>query len=232
MQLHNMNIQTFILIFSLALLSACNSVAVKNQKFQIKNHAFLKANKSTTAVILCHGRGKHPRWLVVDPLRKAIHQQLNYHTLSLQMPKDDIPWKDYQYLFPEAFQTIKNSIQYLKTEHQVKKIILIGHSMGSRMGSAFLSANPESHLDGFIGIGMRNNGEHPLDARQNLTAVKIPVLDLFGNGGTRKDANHAKARKSLISKTYQQVMIENANHKFTRHEKEMIDAAITWLKKR
>jgi len=218
-----------LLIICIGLLSGCIQKPVKNSVFQLKDHAFLQANTSTSAVILCHGRGKHPHWLVVDPLRKAIHQQLNYHTLSLQMPKGDIPWKDYQHLFPEAFNTLKNSINYLKTEHKVKKIFLIGHSMGSRMGSAFLSTNPEAGIVGFIGIGMRNNGDHPLDAQENLTSVKIPVLDLFGNGGSRKDANHAKARESLISNTYQQIMIENANHKFTLHEKEMIDTVINWL---
>ena len=218
------------LIICIVLLSSCMQKSVKNSAFQPKDHAFLQANASTSAVILCHGRGKHPRWLVVDPLRKAIHRQLNYHTLSLQMPKDDIPWKDYQYLFPEAFNTIKNSINYLKRQYKVKKIFLIGHSMGSRMGSAFLSANPKTDINGFIGIGMRNNGDHPLDAKSNLSSVKIPVLDLFGNGGDRKDTNHAKAREPLISKSYQQIKIKNADHKFINHKQQMIDTVIAWLK--
>lgn len=137
------------LFFLLLLLSGCNNTALKDTVFNIQQHAFLAAKDSTTAVILSHGRGKHTRWKVVEPLRKAIHQQLNLHTLSLQMPVDAGNWKGYQYLFPQAFETIDQSIQYLKQHHDVAKIYLIGHSMGSRMAAAYLAAKPAEHISGF-----------------------------------------------------------------------------------
>ena len=225
-----MTIKTTLILLSLFFISACNTKPVSEREFQIHDHAFLQTIGSATAVILCHGRGKHPRWLVVDPLRKQIHKQMGFHTLSLQMPIDDeIDWQDYRYLFPQAFQTIKDSIIYLKEKHQVEKVFLIGHSMGSRMASAYLASTAEHGITGFIGIGMRNNGEHPLDASVNLSKIKLPVLDLFGNGGNLKDFYHAKDRSPLISKLYKQQMVKNADHKFTQHQQEMVKSVIHWL---
>lgn len=223
--------KTALYLLSLLLITACNNKTIKSDNFQIQDHAFLQAVNTSTAVILCHGRGKHPHWLVVDPLRKQINKGLGFHTLSLQMPTDDeIAWQDYRHLFPKAFQTIENSIKYLTKNHHVKKVFLIGHSMGSRMASAYIAATPSHKISGFIGIGMRNNGEHPLNVGENLINTDIPVLDLFGNGGNRKDFYHAKDRSQLISDNYKQIMITGANHKFTQHQEKMITAVINWLK--
>ena len=223
--------KSLLFIVCILLISSCNTTTIKTNKFELQDHAWLKADHSKVAVILCHGKDKHPRWKVVEPLRKEIHWQLKLHTLSLQMPVDDIYWKDYQYLFPQAFQTIDQSIKYLKETHGVTKIFLLGHSMGSRMASAYIASRPGHDITGFIGIGMRNNGEHPLDVKINLQNINIPVLDLFGDGGNGRDFRHAGEREQLISKQYQQVLIKNANHKFSQHQSEMITAVISWLSK-
>lgn len=213
-------------------LSSCNSSSIKANYFDIKDHAFLKAGNSKIAVILCHGRDKHPRWKVVEPLRKEINHQLNWHSLSLQMPIGDSDWTSHQYLFPQAFQTIDQGINFLKEKHGVTKIFLLGHSMGSRTGAAYLAAKNNHKISGFIGIGMRNNGGYPLNAKYSLENIKTPVLDLFGDGGNGADLEHANDRKSLLSERYLQVKIKNANHKFTQHQPEMISSVIDWLKDR
>jgi len=63
-----------------------------------------------------------------------------------------------------------------------------------------------------------------------MERLSIPVLDLFGNGGNRKDSNHARSREPLASKSYQQIKIEITDHKFTNHEQQMIDTVTAWLK--
>jgi len=225
-----MTIKAILILLSLILLNACITKPDSEQEFRIQDHAFLQASRSSTAVILCHGRGKHPRWLVVEPLRKQINEQLGYHTLSLQMPTDDeIDWQDYQFLFPAAFKTIEKSIKYLKEQHQVSHIFLIGHSMGSRMASAYIASTSDHGISGFIGLGMRNNGNPPLDARENLRDVDLPVLDIYGDGGNLKDYYHANDRTSLVSTNYKQLLIKNADHKFTQHQQEMIKSVINWL---
>jgi hypothetical protein len=47
---------------------------------------YLDGGLSKVCVVLAHGQGLSPNSQVVGPLRKGIHRELGYHTLSLQMP--------------------------------------------------------------------------------------------------------------------------------------------------
>ena len=75
-----------------------------------ENSVYLDGGTTKKALILAHGRGKHPTWKVVNPLRKGIHEKLGYHTLSLQLPNDDKKWKKYADDFPEAYKTIIDGV--------------------------------------------------------------------------------------------------------------------------
>ncbi len=189
---------------------------------------YIDGGKGKIGVILAHGKGKHPTWLVVDPLRKEINNKLGYHTLSLQMPIGYGNWKDYADGFSSAYNIIKNGINYLKKEKKVTKIYLIGHSMGSRMSSAFVSANPEHSISGLVVAGCRNNGGYPLSCKKNLQNINIPVLDIWG-GNNSKDSDSALERESMISNRYTQVKISGANHKFEGYEAELVDAVVKWI---
>ena len=65
---------------------------------------FIDGGDSKVALILAHGRGKHPTWKVVEPLRTGVNGELGYHTLSLQMPNEDKYWRDYADDFPDAYR--------------------------------------------------------------------------------------------------------------------------------
>lgn len=185
---------------------------------------------SDVAVILAHGRGKHPAWKVVDPLRKGINRKLGFHTLSLQMPNENKNWKDYADDFPKAHDTIKKGIRFLREEKAVSKIFLVGHSMGSRMASAFVSTNSQQPIDGLVIAGCRNNGGAPLSCDKNLAGVDIPVLDIWG-AEDDKDARAAKQRLSMVSSKYTQVSIAGADHRFEGFNKELVSAVVAWLSK-
>ena len=189
---------------------------------------YIDGGKSKAAVILAHGKGKHPTWLVVEPLRTGINDKLGYHTLSLQMPTGYEHWKDYADSFPDAYITIKKAIVFLKKEKGVNKIFLIGHSMGSRMSSAFVSENPEQQVSGLILAGCRNNGGYPFSCNENLQNINIPILDIWG-GDNEKDSDSALERQKMVSYTYKQVEISGANHKFKGYETELVDAVVKWL---
>lgn len=212
-------------------LTACQTDSVKTDIPNMPSNAYLDGKNSTVGVVLCHGRGKYPTWLVVDPLRKGINQQLGYHTLSIQMPTVDGKWWEYESLFPDAYRRIDAAVRYLKEEKNVQKVYLMGHSMGSRMATAYLNQNPDSGIAGFIGVGIRNEGGGRLDSNLNLRMVTLPVLDLYGDGGDGKDAEHARIRSDMVDDRYQQVLIPGANHKFTQHEKQMVDSVVSWLRK-
>jgi pimeloyl-ACP methyl ester carboxylesterase len=197
---------------------------------QPDDSVYLEGEGNTSGLILAHGKGKHPKWLVVDPIRKGVNEKLGYHTLSLQMPTGYSNWKDYADGFPDAYRIIKDAIAFLKNEKGVTTVYLLGHSMGSRMASAFLSENPGHGLTGLIVAGCRNNGDHPLSCDQNLEKVNIPVLDIWG-GDDGKDSNAAAERKSMISDIYTQVEIPSANHKFEGYEVALVEAVVAWLRK-
>ena len=195
----------------------------------IPDNAYLDGGKSDKAVILCHGRGKHPTFDVVDPLRKGIHEKLGYHTVSLQMPTTGGNWRTYEEHFPDAYARIAATVKVLQ-QKGIKRIYLMGHSMGSRMTTAYLANNENHGIHGYIGVGIRNGGGEPLDSATNLESVSIPVVDIYGDGGDGKDANHAARREDLVSDTYTMLLISDANHRFTEHEDEMVKAVVGWLK--
>ncbi len=190
---------------------------------------YLDGGFSQYGLILAHGKGRNPTWLVVDPVRKGIHDQLGYHTLSLQMPTGYSDWKDYVNGFPEAYSTIEEAIAYFKNETEISKIFLFGHSMGSRMASAYVSEHPHSGLAGLIVAGCRNNGSGSLACKENLENVTIPVLDIWG-GKNGKDSRAAAERSGMVSDIYTQVEISGANHKFEGREAELVFAVKNWLK--
>lgn len=193
--------------------------------------AYLDGGGSTVAVVLCHGRAQHPKWKVVDPLRKEINRQLGYHTLSLQLPGKGRDWERYAEEFPRAYEEIQAGIDFLRKEKGVTRVYLMGHSMGSRMATAFLVEHPGSGIAGFIGVGVKNGGRYPLDSNSNLRKIKIPVLDVYGDGGDGKDKTEAETRADMVSARYEQVLIPNADHQFDVGEAEMVKAVVGWLKR-
>mgnify|MGYP003775190095 CR=1 FL=1 len=191
--------------------------------------AYLDGQQCKTALILAHGRGKHPTWKVVEPLRTGVHAQLGYHTLSLQMPNADKHWKKYADDFPGAYRTIEEAIRFLREERGVTKIYLMGHSMGSRMASAFIAQHRAQAVAGLIIAGCRNSGDAPLACDENIHQVRIPVLDIWG-GGDEKDTDAARDRHTYVSGIYKQEAIPGANHRFDGHEAEFVAAVVAWLK--
>lgn len=219
------------IFFSLIFLCLSTSTSADELEGKgVPDNAYLNGGKSETAVILCHGRGHYPTWDVVDPLRKGIHEKLGYHTVSLQMPAPGGNWREYKEHFPDAYARIAATVKILK-KNNIKRIYLMGHSMGSRMATAYLANNEKHGIHGFIGVGVRNGGGAPLDSASNLEFVDIPAVDIYGDGGDGKDAVHAERREeSLASETYKMVFIPDADHRFDGHESEMVKAVVDWLK--
>lgn len=226
-----MNALKLVLISSFLFISGCFSGSINTSVSGVPDNAYLAGKDSDVGVILCHGRAAYPTWMVVDPLRKGINTALGYHTLSIQMPAGDVDWDAYGKYFPDAYKRIHASIKALKAIG-VKKIYLMGHSMGSRMATSFLASYPDSGVDGFIGVGVRSNGGPVLNSNANLEKINIPVIDVFGDGGDKKDWWDAKDRASMVSDRYQQVLISGANHVFSMHEDDMVAVVVKWLRAR
>lgn len=190
--------------------------------------AYLDGGQSRAALILLHGRGKYPTWLVVDPLRKVVHDRLGFHTLSLQMPNEDKDASEYAEDFPRAYTTIEAGIRFLREEKGVTRVFLMGHSMGARMASAFMARHPDAPIEGLIVAGCRNNGGAPLSCSDSLGQVDVSVLDIWG-GASEHDRQSAQERSALASVFYSQVEIDDADHRFDDHEDEFTAAVIRWI---
>ena len=221
--------RNMIIVFVLAISFFTSALTFAGQP---SGSAYLDGGTSKVGIILCHGRGQHPTWKVVDPLRKDLHARLGYHTLSLQMPAAQKNWKAYAVDFPRAETEIEAGIAFLRDEKKVERIYLMGHSMGSRMATSFLANNPDAPIVGFVGVGIRNGGDEPLDSNANLRRVTLPVVDIYGDGGDGIDLKHATTRSDMVSNRYKQVFIQGANHTFDDHEEDMLKAVIDWLSER
>jgi coenzyme F420-reducing hydrogenase delta subunit len=218
------------IILSAAILRLIGCEINKIKPFNLKTDSIYLSGNIDKALILAHGRGKHPKWKVVNPVRKVVNKKLGWHTFSLQMPViNSNDFEQYVFEFDEAYERIQQAINYLKAKG-VRTIVLFGHSMGSRMMSAFVRENPKL-ADGLIVAGCRNYGDYPMNCHHHLGAIKdLKVLDMYG-GGDVKDSNSAKDRSHLISGRYTQKSIKNANHKFDGYYPELTKIVADWLSK-
>ncbi len=108
---------------------------------------------STFAAVLCHGKGGDPESHVVDPLRPELNEQLGFHTVSLRMPGGVKTVWDYDQDFLAASQEINRAVLFLQ-EKDVRRIVLIAHSLGSRMATTYLASSPSPLVQSFIGVGI------------------------------------------------------------------------------
>jgi predicted alpha/beta-hydrolase family hydrolase len=201
---------------------------------QMPKGEYRDGKDSKAAVILAHGQGLDPNGNVVGPLRRAIHKDLGFHTLSLNMPtlpgaKSLDLVEEYASTFPDAYSRIQAAIDFLRGEKGVERIYLMGHSMGGRMTSAYLANNPDAPVAGFIGVGLLAGGKEPLNTNLNLRKVKVPVIDIYAEND--RDAKAAEFRKSMVSDRFVQVPVPGATHDYRGHEKVVAEAVNGWLKK-
>ncbi len=110
---------------SLAAAALCSAAALVGAA--MPDAAYLDGKESKSAVILAHGQGADPSSEVVDPLRKSIHKELGFHTLSLQMPviagrRSPELFQEYASTFADAEQRIQTAIDFLRREKGVERV--------------------------------------------------------------------------------------------------------------
>jgi pimeloyl-ACP methyl ester carboxylesterase len=214
--------------------AAALCVFVVSAMAQMPKGEYLEGKDSKVAVILAHGQGLDPDAMVVGPLRRSIHKELGFHTLSLSMPtlagaKTLELFEEYESTFPDAYGRIQAAIDFLRKEKGVERIYLMGHSMGGRMTSAFLANHPDAPVIGFIGVGLLAGGKEPLNTNLNLRKIKIPVIDVYAEND--RDAKSAEFRRPFVSDRFLQVPVPGAKHDYRGYEKFVADAVNGWLKK-
>ena len=203
------------------------------------SHEFLSIlteaeEESNRALIVIHGTGVHPNWdQVIQPIRVEMTTR-GWNTLSIQMPilANEAEHDDYAPLFPGVIPRIDAAVAYLQAQGN-QKIVLVAHSLGSLMTSFYLSEKHPDLVKGFVAIGMSGGAKHAvMDSLQTLKSVNLPVLDLFGSDDLPEVLAHKKTKpQAALSKYFDQVEVEGANHFFDDHNDELINAISNWVDK-
>jgi len=192
-------------------------------------HKFLtlytEADSAKAGVIVVHGMGVHPDWGLIGPLRQNLPDH-GYATLSVQMPvlKADAKGDQYPPTFDEAAERIKTAVDFMAAKGY-SKIVLVTHSLGSRMSAHYLAKNPKNDVSAWVAIGA--------PAALNYDKLKFPVLDLYGENDLPHVLNTAKARAKGLSgnKKSAQIVAPKADHFFNGKDSQLLEIVRDYLNK-
>jgi len=124
---------------------------------------------------------------------------------------------------------MEEGISFLKAKG-VKRIYLIGHSMGARMTSAYLARRGNPAIVGFVAMGAWSGGGDIFNSTKHIAQLRMPVLDVYGTA-EGEDVKNATARETSIRTMpdYQQLPIHAVNHQMQGHEEELIKGVAEWI---
>jgi pimeloyl-ACP methyl ester carboxylesterase len=188
------------------------------------HHKFLTLftpSETGKAAIVVHGMGIHPDWGMVGTLRTELADR-GFATLSIQMPilAADAQGEAYPPTFPEAAERLAEAVEFLKAKGYAQ-VAIVSHSMGSRMSRVYLVGKPDPAVKSWASLGL---------SQDDYKAVKLPVLDLYGDNDLPAVLKNAGKRKqTLTGKGSKQVVVGHADHFFTGHEGEMVEAVADFL---
>lgn len=193
---------------------------------QKNKHQFLalytEAANARTGLVVVHGLGIHPDWGMVGILRSQLADQ-GYTTLSIQMPILAVDAEDSAYppTFPEAAERLQLAVKYLKGKGY-QKIVIVSHSMGSRMSHYYMRQNPPD-VAAWAALGLASS--------DTFRGIKVPVLDLYGANDFPSVLAGAKKRLASLktNPASKQVVIPNTDHFFANHEDAMVKAVKAFL---
>ncbi|MGE0557659.1 MAG: PEP-CTERM sorting domain-containing protein [Burkholderiales bacterium] len=210
--------------------------------------AVLREGTSKVGVILLHGRGERTSdGHVILPLRLDLHTK-GYTTLSIDTPLPDpvinanpANYSNFQadaalggtnYVFPELYSRVQAATDELQSRG-IERAVLVGFSMGSRLGSAYMSFGAAGSIPivGFIGVGMASdNMASLLDTPTSLAGISVPVLDLYGSLDNFTVLNSAANRAAAYAgPSYTQIEQAGTEHQWVDYEPQLISHVDRWM---
>lgn len=176
-----------------------------------------EARDAGTAVILAHGMGVHPDFGLIGELRTRLAER-GYTTLSIQMPilAADAPAARYPVLFWEADARFAAAVSFLWRK-KYRRIVLVSHSMGSRMANHYIATHPRLPLSSWISLSI-SSGEYA-----RLKSVKFPVFDVYAEHDLDAVLQGAERRGAALKRLRgsSQTMMFATDHFFAGKEKEL-----------
>ncbi len=181
---------------------------------------YTAAAGARTALVIVHGIGVHPDHGVIGTLRMGLADQ-GFSTLSIQMPvlAAEAPPQAYATTFPLAAARVAAAASWLSARGY-RDLVLVSHSMGSRMANAYFDATESPAFRGWVALGLGNEFSRRFAERK-----PVPVLDVLGDADLPAVLKHAAARKAVAeSVAGKQVMIAGADHFYAGRHPALIEA--------
>jgi predicted alpha/beta hydrolase family esterase len=179
---------------------------------------YTEARNAKRAIILAHGLGVHPDHGLIGDLRTRL-ADTGYTTLSIQMPilAADAPAARYPVLFWEADARFAAALTFLRRK-RYDKVVLVSHSLGSRMANHYIVAHPRVPLSGWISLSI-SNGEFT-----GLKRMSFPVFDVYAEKDFDVVLQGAPKRAAVLKRMRgsSQAMVFGTDHYFARKEKELV----------
>jgi dienelactone hydrolase len=188
---------------------------------EARKHRFLGIYTDTAgapaAVILVHGIGVHPDWGLIGVLRSRL-AEAGYTTLSIQMPVLAVEAESGSYTptFDEAGARLQAAVDFLKGKGN-RRIVIVSHSLGSRMTNHYLAGHPDSGITAWVAIGI--SGEFGQGGK-----LRMPILDLYGANDLPAVLDGAKKRMQTLAgiKGSRQIVSPYTDHFFTGKDDELV----------
>ena len=189
--------------------------APRTEKF-LGIHTEVKNGKG--AIVLAHGLGVHPDHDLIGELRTRL-ADAGYTTLSIQMPilAADAPAARYPILFWEADARFAAALTYLRRK-RYEKVVLVSHSLGSRMANHYVVAHPRVPLGGWVSLSI-SSGEFT-----GLKRTNFPVYDVYAEKDLEVVLQGAEKRAAVLKRMRgsSQAMVFATDHYFAKKEKELV----------
>lgn len=188
---------------------------------------YTEAARPRATIVIVHGIGVHPDHGVIGTLRTRLVDQ-GYSTLSIQMPvlAADAQADAYAPLFPDASDRIARAAEWLRAKGQTK-LVLLSHSMGSRMANAYLdTVAVASPFTAWVALGL---GQPYSGA---TARYPFPILDLYGEQDLPAVREAATRRKAVldITRGSRQSMQARADHFYTGQETALVATVDSFLR--
>jgi len=160
----------------------------------------------------------HPDYGLIGELRARL-ADAGYTTLSIQMPvlAADAPAARYPVLFWEADARFAGAVSYLWRKGQ-RRVVLLSHSMGSRMANHYVGAHPQVPLAGWISLSISSGDFAP------IKRIKFPVFDVYAENDFDAVLQGAQKRAAVLKRMRgsSQAMVFATDHFFAKKEKELV----------
>jgi alpha/beta superfamily hydrolase len=195
-------------------------------------------NNKRRAVILLHSMSAHMDWpVVIAPLRASFRNKM-WSSLSIQLPvmANEKSPAEYGKTLDEASRRISSAIRFLvDQDHGI--IVVVGYGFGATTAAHFLAGDQTKKVQAFVGISMfiRKYLAPQVNLHTYLEELYLPTLDIYGSNDLQAVIQTADDRRLFSSKNgnnfFSQIIIEGADHNYTKYEQTLFNRIINWLDK-